>query len=264
VDGEPVLCETRFPLDETGPLRAPDGKPIEQGLRTGAFAEQVLVDASQVVAIPNDIPLDSAALIACGVLTGVGAVINTAAMPAGSTAAVIGTGGVGLNTVQGAALSGARAVIAIDVAAEKLAAAERFGATHTVDARMRDVKQEVRAATGGRGADYVFVTVGAPKVVEQGFDLMRRGGTLVLVGMPASGVMASFDPGTFAAYGQRVLGSKMGSARIETDVPKVVDLYRQGRLKLDELITGRYALAEINEAVAGVLGGAALRNVIMF
>jgi len=264
VQGEQVLCDASFPLDAKGPLTATDGKPIKQGLRTGAFAEQVVVDASQVVAIPKDVPLESAALIACAVLTGVGAVINTAAMPAGSTAAVIGTGGVGLNTVQGAALAGARAIIAIDVAADKLAAAERFGATHTIDAGKHDAKQAVLAATGGRGADYVYVTVGAPKVVEQGFDLIRRGGTLVLVGMPASGVMASFDPGTFAAYGQRLLGSKMGSARIETDVPKIIDLYRQGRLKLDELITGRYPLVDINQAVAGVVSGAALRNVIVF
>jgi Zn-dependent alcohol dehydrogenase len=264
VQGEQVLCETRFPLDGKGPLTATDGAPIHQGLRTGAFAEQVVVDASQAVAIPKDIPLDSAALIACGVLTGVGAVTNTAAMPAGSTVAVIGTGGVGLNTVQGAALAGGRTIVAIDVAADKLAAAERFGATHTVDARSQDAAQAVLAATGGRGVDYAFVTVGAPKVVEQGFALIRRGGTLVLVGMPASGVMASFDPGTFAAYGQRVLGSKMGSARIETDVPRIIDFYRQGRLKLDELITGRYPLAAINEAVAGVVSGAALRNVIVF
>lgn len=262
--GEQVLCETAFPLDKRGPLRAADGKPIAQGLRTGAFAEHVVVDASQAVAIPKDVPLDSAAVVACAVLTGVGAVINTAAMPAGGTAAVIGAGGVGLNTVQGAALAGARTIVAIDVAPAKLKAAEAFGATHTVRAGEQDVRQSVLSATGGRGADYVFVTVGAPNVVEQGFDLMRRGGTLVLVGMPAAGVMASFDPGTFAAYGQRVLGSKMGSARIETDVPKIIDLYRQGRLKLDELITGRYPLADINEAIAGVLGGNALRNVIVF
>jgi Zn-dependent alcohol dehydrogenase len=264
VRGDQVLCESSFPLDEAGPLTAADGKPLKQGLRTGAFAEYAVVDASQVVAIPDDMPLDSAALIACAVLTGVGAVINTAAMPAGGTAAIIGAGGVGLNTVQGAALAGARAIVAVDVAADKLAAAERFGATHTVDARAHDVRQAVLAATGGRGADYVFVTVGAPKVVEQGFDLLARGGALVLVGMPASGVMASFDPGTFAAYGQKVLGSKMGSARVETDVPIIVDLYKQGRLKLDELITGRYPLADINAAVAGVVGGSALRNVIMF
>lgn len=263
-EGKQVQCESSFPLDAPGPLSAPGGSAVKQGLRTGAFAEEVVVHASQAVAIPDDVPLESAAVIACAVLTGVGAVINTASMPAGSTAVVIGAGGVGLNAVQGAALAGARTIVAIDLAPGKLKAAEAFGATHTVDAGKHDARDAVLAATGGRGADYVFVTVGVPKVVEQAFGLMGRGGTLVLVGMPASGAMASFEPVTFADLGQRVLGSKMGSARVETDVPKIIDLYRQGRLKLDELITGRYRLAEINEAIAGVTSGNALRNVIVF
>lgn len=262
--GNQVLCESSFPLDGRSPLTAADGSPIEQGLRTGAFAESVVVDESQVVPIPRDVPLDSAALIACAGLTGVGAVINTAAVPAGSTVAVIGTGGVGLNAVQGAVLAGAGSVIAIDVADDKLSAARSFGATHTLNVRAGNLRGAVREINGGRGADYVFVTVGAPGAVEQGFELMGRGGSLVLVGMPATGVTASFDPGGFAADGQRVLGSKMGSARPRIDVPRIIDLYKQGRLKLDELITGRYRLEQINDAVAAVIRGAALRNVIVF
>jgi Zn-dependent alcohol dehydrogenase len=264
IRGDQVLCEASFPLDQPGPLRARDGNIIKQGLKTGAFAEYVVVDASQAVAIADDIPFDSAALIACGVLTGVGAVINTARVPPGSSVAVIGTGGVGLNTVQGAALSGAATIVALDISAEKLAAARRFGATDTVNVRTDNAAEAVRALTGGRGVDYAFVTVGAPAVVEQGFGLIRRGGTLTLVGMPASDVMAQFDPGTFAAEGQRLLGSRMGSARIEVDVPNIVSLYRQGRLKLDELVTGRFPLERINEAIAAVTRGEALRNVIVF
>jgi Zn-dependent alcohol dehydrogenase len=262
--GAPVLCESSFPLDRRGPITAQDGAPIKQSMRTGAFAESVVVDASQAIAIPKDVPLDSAALVACAVLTGVGAVFNTAAVPAGSSVAVIGTGGVGLNTIQAAALAGARSIIAIDVVESKLAAAREFGATHTINGKREDPRDALRAATGGHGADYVFVTVGAPKVVEQGFDLLRRGGSLVLVGMPATGVMATFDPGSFANDSQRVLGSKMGSARPRIDVPMIIDFYRQGRLKLDELITARYPLDQINEAVAAVNRGEALRNVIIF
>jgi S-(hydroxymethyl)glutathione dehydrogenase/alcohol dehydrogenase len=262
--GAPVLCESSFPLDRRGTITTKEGAPIKQGLRTGAFAEYVVVDASQAVPIPKDVPLDSAALIACAVLTGVGAVFNTASVPAGANVAVIGAGGVGLNAIQAAALAGARAVIAVDVAARKLEAAEAFGATHVVDGAREDVGACVRAATGGRGADYVFVTVGAPGVVEQGLSLMRRGGSLVLVGMPAGGVSATFDPTSLANDGQKVLGCKMGSARPRLDIPMIIDLYEQGRLKLDELITGRYPLERINEAMDAVKRGEALRSVIVF
>lgn len=262
--GRPVLCETTFHLDHHGPLRAPDGGPIFQGLRTGAFAEYTVVDASQVVRIPEEIPLDSASLLACGVITGLGAVTNTAAVPAGSSVAVVGTGGVGLNSVQGAALSGARTIVAIDVSDEKLEVARRFGATHVINPRTEDAPAALRALTDQRGADYVFITVGAKAAIEQGFFLLARGGTLVIVGMPPTGVETAFDPGTFASDGQIVLGSKMGSARLPVDIPRLVGLYRQGRLKLDELISGRYRLEEINEAVASVRRGEALRNVIVF
>jgi S-(hydroxymethyl)glutathione dehydrogenase / alcohol dehydrogenase len=262
--GEQVLCETTFPLDEHGPLHSHDGQSIVQGLRTGAFAEYVVVDASQAVTIPKTVPLDSASLLACGVITGLGAVVNTAGVQAGSSVVVIGTGGVGLNSVQGAALSGAQPVIAIDLSDLKLEAARNFGATHTVNPTAADAGEAVRALTGGRGADYVIVGAGSKTAIEQGTGLMRAGGTLVIAGMPPSGVMAEYDPGGIAGSSQRILGSKMGSARVKVDVPRLVALYQQGRLKLDELISGRYPLAEINEAVASVNRGEALRNVIVF
>ncbi|MBX6322894.1 MAG: zinc-binding dehydrogenase, partial [Rhodospirillaceae bacterium] len=181
-----------------------------------------------------------------------------------SSVVVVGAGGVGLNSVQAAALSGAAMVIAVDLSDDKLHAAKAFGATHTVNAGRDNPRKAVKALTDGRGADYVFVTVGAGPAVEQGFRLMGRGGTLVVVGMPASDVTASFTPVDFAFLGQRVLGSKMGSARIAVDVPRLVTLYKQGRLKLDELITARYPLEGINEAIAAVKRGEALRNVIVF
>jgi S-(hydroxymethyl)glutathione dehydrogenase / alcohol dehydrogenase len=263
-DGDQVFCDTEFALDRTSPLRSAAGESLIHGLRTGAFAEHVVVVASQAVAIAKEIPLHSAALIACGVLTGIGAVINTAAVKAGSSAVVIGCGGVGLNSIQGARLAGCGAIIAVDPAKSKREAALAFGATHTIDPNAEDVAARVKTLTGGRKADHVFVTVGAPSVVEQGIGLMKRNGQTIIVGMPASDVMATIDPGTLASDGQCIVGSKMGSARVQVDIPKIVGLYQQGRLKLDELITGRYGLEDINEAVASVKRGEALRNVIVF
>ncbi len=263
-DGAPVFCEEVFPLDRQTPLRDSAGKPLVHGLRTGAFAEHMVVDASQAVAIPKDMALDVASLIACGVLTGMGAVVNTADVKAGSSAVVIGCGGVGLNAVQGARLSGCDPIIAIDVEPSKLEAALAFGATHAVNAKTEAVEERVKALTGGRKADWVFVTVGVKGAAEQGVSLMKRNGGTVLVGMPPSGVQATIDPGWLAADGQKILGSKMGSARPVIDVPKIVALYRDGRIKLDELITGRYPLDRINDALASSRSGAALRNVIVF
>jgi len=262
--GERNLCEAAFPLDTRPVLRARDGTPIRQGIRTGAFAEQVVVDASQVVAIPRDVPLDSASLLACGVITGLGAVVNTAHVPPGSHVVTIGTGGVGLNCLQGAALREARTNIAVDLADEKLAVAPAFGATHTINPAKADARAAVRELTEGRGADYVFVAAGSARAVEQGIDLLRRGGTLVVVGMPPVGVKAALEVVDVADNAFRILGSKMGSTVIGRDVPALVERYREGRLKLDQLVSGRYPLERINEAIAEVKAGAALRNVIVF
>jgi len=262
--GEPQLCETTFRLDEEGPLHKKDGQPILQALRTGAFAEEVVVHESQIVPVPSEMPLDSASLIACGVITGYGAVVNTAKVPAGSSVVVLGTGGVGLNSIQGAALSGATPLIAIDLLDDKLKTAKSLGATHTINAAQKNVVEQVRALTGGRGADYVFVAVGSEQAMHQGLTLLRRAGTLVLVGMPASGVKLSIEAADFANDSQNLIGSKMGSTRLRVDVPKLVALYQDGRLKLDELVTKRYPLEQINEAVAAAKRGAAVRNVIVF
>jgi len=263
-EGAPVFCEEVFPLDLKSPLTDAAGASIVHGMRIGAFAEHVVVDSSQVAVIPKDMPLDVASLIACGVITGMGAVVNTASVKTGNSVVVIGCGGVGLNSVQGARIAGASPIIAVDVADGKLEAARAFGATHTINAKTQDVAAKVAEFTHGRKADYVFVTVGVGGATEQAISLMKRNGATVLVGMPPSGVNATFDPGWVAADGQRILGSKMGSARLPIDVPKIVELYKAGRLKLDELITARYPLEQINEAVASSRSGAALRNVIVF
>ncbi|MGO8800150.1 MAG: Zn-dependent alcohol dehydrogenase [Roseiarcus sp.] len=261
--GAPAFCETVFPLDQHSPLTS-KGEALVQGLRTGAFAGHVVIEASQAAVIGKDVPLESASLVACGVLTGVGAVVNTARVEAGAAVVVIGCGGVGLNSVQGARLAGCAAIVAVDLSDAKLDAARRFGATHAVNSQRDDLAGRVAEITKGRKADYVFVTVGAKSAIEQAIGLMRRGGSTIIVGMPAAGVTTSFDPGWLAADGQSIIGSKMGSARVQIDVPKIIDLYRQGRLKLDELISGRYPLERINEAVDSARRGEALRNVIMF
>jgi S-(hydroxymethyl)glutathione dehydrogenase/alcohol dehydrogenase len=241
-----------------------EASPIVHGLYTAAFAEYAVVDGSQAVAIPADLPLDCAALLACGVITGFGAVTNTANIPASANVVVIGTGGVGLNSIQAAAIRGARTVIAVDLSDAKLAAALRFGATHGVNPEREDARKTIKSLTGGRGADYAFVTVGAKAAIERAFSYLAKAGSLVIVGMPADDVTTAFEPTTFASAGRKVLGSKMGSARLPVDMPLLVALYQQGRLKLDELISGRFPLERINEAVAGVTRGEALRNVIVF
>ncbi len=257
-------CETKFHLDGASPLKSASGEDVAQGLRTGAFAEYVVVEASQVVPIPDDMPLDAAALLACGVITGFGAVSNTAQVRAGSCVVVVGTGGVGLNAVQGAALAGANKVIAVDLSEEKLEAAKVFGATDGVNPANGDAAQAVKQINNGRRADYVFVTVGAKAAVDGAYRMLAKGGALVLVGMPASGVKSEFEIVVLADASQRILGSKMGSSNIHVDLPKLVSLYKQGRLKLDELISGRFKLEEINEAIAQVNRGEVLRNIIVF
>src|SRR5262249_48373973 len=157
---------------------------------------------------------------------------------------------VGLNVVQGAAIAGASTIIALDLVPAKLEAARRFGATHTCSAAGGKAVEKVRAMTDGRGADYVFVAVGAKPAIEQALALTARSGAVVLVGIPADGVTVSFEPGEVASQNQRILGSKMGGARIQDDIPMLVTLYREGKLKLDELISGRYPLEQINEAIA--------------
>lgn len=260
--GQPAICPTHFPIDETSRLHTPAGEPVAQGLDTAGFAEQVVVHHSQVVKVPAEIGLAEAALLACGVLTGWGAVTRSAQVPPGASVAVIGIGGVGLNAVQGAVLSEAGEVVAIDLAPPKLEVARDFGATAV--ALPDQAARVVAEVTEGRGADFVFVTAGSGRAIDLGMDLMRRGGALVVVGMPPNGVATTIELGYLAGAGQRIIGSKMGSGRPHVDVPELVELYLGDRLKLDELITGRYPLERINEAIDPVRRGEAIRNVIVF
>lgn len=262
--GRPSLCEG---LPHQGPdavLTTLGGQPVHQGMRTGAFAELVTVHCSQVVGVSREVPPEAASLLACGVLTGVGAVRNTARVDPGSNVVVIGAGGVGLNCVQGAALAGAGRIVAVDIVASKLAVAHAFGASDTFDASTGDVVDKVREMTAGRGADYVFVAAGLASLVENGAAMLRRGGTLVIVGIPPSGALVSLDPLEIADGSLRILGSKMGDSRPQEDIPRLVELYRAGRLKLDELISERFRLDQVNEAIASAERGEQLRPVVVF
>ena len=260
--GKPTICE--LAVDRTtGPLRMTDGSLLEHGMNCGAFAEKVVVDQSQVVTISNDIAYDVASLLACGVLTGIGAVVNAAKVRPGEDVVVIGAGGVGLNTIQGAHIAGARRIVAVDMSADKLDAAKEFGATDGVLAT--DGKPWKAAKTMiGRGADSVFVTVGAISAYDTAPRYLAYGGQIVAVGMPKSGDRAVYEPVMMSAVGQGLIGTKMGDVVIKRDIPWIVDLYQQGRLKLDELISGRYKLEDINKAFADTRSGAARRNVILF
>ena len=261
-NGEPALCGAAFGLDERSPIARADGGGIHQGLRCAAFAEEVVVHASQAVPVPRHLPAASLSVLGCAVLTGVGAAERAGRIGPGQSMAVIGAGGVGLNAIQGAAIAGADPVIAIDVNEEKLAAARAFGATAGVDARSADAVAAVHDLTGG--AHVVIATAGSARAVEQGLALLRRGGTLVVVGMPASGEEARFDPTQLAHDGMRIVGTKMGSAQPADDIPRLVALYEDGRLKLDELVTATYPLERINEAAGAMRRGEAIRNVIVF
>lgn len=259
--GKPFLCAA--PHDRCdGRLSLPDGTPVEQGLSTAAFAEACVVHASQVARVPDDLPMDLGALLACGVITGTGAAINTAQVRPGEAVVVIGAGGVGLNAVQGARIAGAGRIIAIDLNDEKLAAALEFGATDVLRADMKGLRRAVLALTEGQGADHVLVAVGAISAYAQASSLACRGGQVVAVGMPPSGARMEVEPVILAATGQSLRGSFMGGTVVQRDIPALVALWRQGRLKLEELVSHRYDFAQINAAIADARAGAARRNVV--
>lgn len=259
--GKPTQCTT--PPAHPGPLSRPDGTPVVAAMNCGAFAEKVVVDQSQLVVLPDSLPPEAVALLACGVITGVGAVVNAGHLRAGQDVVVIGAGGVGLNAIQGARIAGARRIIAVDMTQEKLDIAADFGATDGVLATEPEPWKTAQNILG-KGADLVVVTVGVIPAYDSASRYLAWGGRMIMVGMPASGAMASYEPVMSAYTSQGMIGSKMGDAVIKRDIPWLADLYGQGRLKLDELISGRYSLDQINDAVTNTNTGHARRNVILF
>jgi S-(hydroxymethyl)glutathione dehydrogenase / alcohol dehydrogenase len=262
--GNAPLCDSHFPLYDQSPITTPQGESLNQGLRTGAFAEEVVIDKSQAALIPDNIPFDSASLLSCGVITGAGAVVNTADFKPGSSAVVIGCGGVGLNCLQGARIAEANPLIAIDLHPEKLETVTTFGATHAFSSKEPNLSSKIRELTQGRGADYVFVSVGNIQAMLQGFELLRKAGTLVVAGMTGIGEKLPLEAINIGDNAVRILGSKMGSTDLKRDIPTWIQHYQRGTLKLEELISRRYSLEQINEAVDEVRKGSVMRNVIVF
>ncbi|MEO1329740.1 MAG: zinc-binding dehydrogenase [Pseudomonadota bacterium] len=258
------VCEAPPLVD--APLRDAAGAPVLQGLKTAAFAERALLDRSQLVRLDNPLAPELGALLACGGVTGYGAVANTAEFGtrdrAGAAVAVIGAGGVGLHAVQAAALFGADPVIAVDVSLEQLAHAEACGATHGLLAGP-DLPDRMRALTGGRGVDFVFVSVGAPAAIQQSLLLLAPGGWSVIMGMPPIGTEIRLDPLELAAAQHRLIGSKLGDADPEADLTRLVDLHRSGRWRLEELIGARLPFDDVNPAIDAAKAGG-LRTVLMF
>ncbi len=239
-----------------------DGEPVFQFLKMSSFAEQMLVHEHGVVKIREDMPLDRAALIGCGVTTGLGAVFNTARVEPGTTVAVIGCGGIGLNAVQGARIAGASRVIAVDMLDSKLEMATQFGATDVVNAADNDPVEAVQTLTGG-GVHYSFEAIGLTVAAEQAFAMLRAGGTATVIGMIPIGQNIQL-PGVAFLSEKRIQGSNMGSNRFRVDMPRYVDLYLDGRLKLDELVSARIGLDDVNDGFDAMKEGSLARSVITF
>ena len=257
--GRPNLCSQGRIRNQT--LHVGD-QAIAPFASMSSFAEYMVVPEGGLVKIRKDVPLDKAALVGCGVMTGVGAAINTAKVEPGSICAVIGTGGVGLNVIQGCELAGAGRIIAIDIHPNKLEMAREFGATDFIDASKEDAVAKVLEMTGG-GADYAFEVIGLPQAITQAFDMIRRGGEAIVVGMAPLGSETTISASAFLQ--EKVLrGCGYGSARPRYDMPRLIDLYMAGKLKLDELVSRTYPLEGINDAFEAMKNGEVARSVMVF
>lgn len=239
-----------------------DGEALTQFANLSSYAEYILTHEHSVVKVREDMPLDRAALIGCGVMTGVGAVFHTARVEPGSTVAVVGLGGIGLSAVNGAAIAGAGRIIAVDVVGSKLNLAKEFGATDVINSADGDPIEQIRELTGG-GVDYAFECVGLKKTAEQCWRMLRRGGTATVIGMIPVGTKIELHGPDFL-QGKQIKGSVMGSNRFRIDMPRLTDFYLRGDLKLDQLISGRIKLDQINDAFAELKTGEIARNVIAF
>jgi S-(hydroxymethyl)glutathione dehydrogenase/alcohol dehydrogenase len=258
--GKTYLC--RSPETKRGDRLMIGGERVYQMTGLGSFAEQMLVHESACVKIRDDMPLDIACLIGCGVITGIGAAWNTASVRPGDTVAVLGCGGIGLNVIQGAYVAGAGRIIAVDRLASKLKLAEHFGATDTVDASDGTAAQQVLEMTKG-GVQHAFEAIGTRDTAELAFAMLRADGGAYVIGMVPVGDVVSV-PGPSFLSDRSIQGAPMGSNHFRVDMPRIIDLYLQGRLKLDELVSARINLDAVNDGFASLKTGEIARNVIMF
>ncbi|MHC5012460.1 MAG: Zn-dependent alcohol dehydrogenase [Planctomycetota bacterium] len=264
--GRPYLCPTQYtgrPLGSESRLKAKDGSDIMQFANLSSFAEKMLCPERSLVKIRDDMPLDRASLIGCGVTTGLGAALNTVNMRAGSSVVVIGCGGVGLAALQGARITGAGKIIAVDAQPWKFDIARKLGATDCIDATDGDPVAAVHELTGG-GADFVFECIGLVPTVQQAIAMTGRGGTSVLVGVVPMQEVVPISAADLTLQEKNVTGSYMGSNRFRFDMPNYVDFYLDGRLKLDEMISSRIALDDVNDAFDHMKKGDVARQVIVF
>jgi Zn-dependent alcohol dehydrogenase len=267
--GRPALCWMAAQIRNTGRLldgtsrfsRA--GTEIKHFLGVSCFAERTVVPEQGVVPIPKDVPMEVAALVGCAVMTGVGAVMNTARVTPGAGVLVIGAGGVGLNCVMGAALVGAHPIIVADLVDSKLETAMDFGATHVVNAGTRDLVESVRELTGGEGVDFSFEAIGNPKAMTQAFQSLRRGGVATAVGIAPLGSEMTVSAGDLVYMEKSLKGSYYGSTRPQADMPRLLQLYKAGKLPVDRLISRRYPLDQVNEAYDAMLAGEVARSVLI-
>ena len=266
VIGRPVLCERR----STRPGTLPDGttrlsrkgEPLYHFGTVASHSDFTTIPESCAIPIRNDMPFEAAALIGCSVMTGVGSVLNTAQVPAGASMAVFGTGGIGLNVIQGGALVGANPIVAVDVLPNKLEYARHMGATHGIDASKDDPVEAIRDITR-RGADFTFVAVGNTKAITQAWESTAHGGQCVLIGLPATDATVTFTALSLQSNEKVLRGSRYGSARMRDDFPRMVDLYLGGKLKIDELINRRFTLDETDIAYKALAAGELARGLIV-
>ncbi len=267
--GQPVLCEALTAASPAGvlfdgtPRMSRHGQPVYHFTMVSSHAEYCVVPEGAAIPIPKEMPLDRACLIGCGVMTGVGAAMNVARVQPGSSVVVFGCGGVGLNVIQGARLANAATIVAVDLNPRKLEWARTFGATHTVDATVVDPVEAVRDLTDGRGADYAFEAVGHPESIRNTLAAVRKGGRAVILGMAPAGTELSI-PFDLLLGEKQITRSSYGNARPRVEFPRLVQLYLQGKLLLDELISTRLSLADINDGFARVAAGEVARAVVTF
>ena len=265
LSGHPNLCTGGLVARPDGdtPRLSQQGQPLRQFINISSYAEKMLLHENSLVRIDPEIPLDYAALVGCGVLTGVGAALRSSGLEPGQTVAVYGCGGVGLSIVQGARIGGARQIIAIDQFGTKRQMAMRVGATHFINSAEEDPVKAVRALTGGLGVDHAFEAVGVAKLVRQAIESLAIRGTATIVGVLPPEAMIEF-PWMAIRPECKVQTSRMGSNRFRTDIPLYLDFYRQGRLDLDAMVTRRGRLSDINEAFRAMKAGEVARTVLTF
>ncbi|MDQ1431005.1 MAG: S-(hydroxymethyl)glutathione dehydrogenase / alcohol dehydrogenase [Actinomycetota bacterium] len=256
------LCEQMGATSMVSKGHRHDGDSVIGMSGLGTFADEMTVDESMLVKVETDLPSEELALIGCGITTGVGAALNTAAVKPGSTVTVIGCGGVGQSVLQGARIAGASRIFAVDPVEMKRKTAEQFGATDLIDPADGDPVEQIRALTGGRGTDYAFEVIGLPETIVQAFQTARRGGTVVVVGMPRFDAQVTFPGMSLFADSKQMLGCMYGSAQVRRDFPRFVQLVETGRLDIGSMVSRRIKLDEVNDAFRAMEAGEVIRSVI--